>query len=119
MDKDAERKPPTMSAAARRLIERSRKLAEQQRQNLIDQIGRFGRLDVDTWKAKFGPNAIALDTGHADEHGDEGCLVVVGDGAGCVVGYVWDATLQIKRWVSVRTLEACSDGVAASGEVQP
>ncbi len=90
---------------ATRLIEKSRKLADQRQQNLIDQIGRFSRLDVDAWRDKYGPGSTAYDTGHEDENGAEGDLVVVGDGCGCVVGYVWDATLRIKRWVSVRTME--------------
>jgi hypothetical protein len=94
----------TTSATAKRLVEKSRKLADQRQQNLVDQIGRFNRLDVGMWRDKYGPGATVFDTGHEDENGAEGDLVVVGTDGGCVVGYVWDATVQIKRWISVRTM---------------
>jgi hypothetical protein len=94
-----------------KLVEQARKVSAQRRENIVAQMGRFERLDLD-WSERTGDGAVAYDTGHEDENGSDGHVVIVGPKGTVLLGYVWDANGGIKRWTSVRNMDqVCGTGV--------
>jgi hypothetical protein len=100
--------PPKPKTNSDKLTEKARKLHEQQHQNTIDMIARFRPFVLSDWKAA-GETMIVFDTGHDDEHGAEGIVVITGESTARLISYVWDAVVCVKRWVSVRAMDIATE----------